>query len=303
MTPTTALVLETDNLVAIDAHAEAVVSGLERLLVRLSGATLQADELLVAHEGIGPRDQARLTRAAGRAVRFVEVPPGTGYYEAKNRGFAASTAQVVVFGDADCWPEPGWLEALARPFADPAVLVVAGRTTYAASPLGDALTVVDFQPVASPLGRGCVRHFLANNVAFRREVFEARPFEPRANLHRGACGVLALRLHRERIPIHDAPDALTTHRTPEGAAELVDRRMKRGSDLAALAPEIARTHLPAALAWVGQLGPVSPMVLLGGRLVTAATALARRPRRGRARVASLALAVTALDACGALTRR
>jgi hypothetical protein len=189
------------------------------------------------------------------------------------------------------------------------VHVVAGRTVYAPSALGDALTAIDFEPVRSPLGRGCVRHFLANNVAFRRGVFAGRLFEPRADLHRGACGVLALRLHRERIPIHLAPDALTTHRTPEGTAELVDRRMKRGSDLARLAPDIARTHLPPSLAWIGALGPVSLMVLLGGRLVTTAAALARRGRRPlpsratAARVASIALAVTALDAWGALAVR
>jgi glycosyltransferase involved in cell wall biosynthesis len=310
--PSTALVLETDNLVAIDAQAEAVVSGLERLLVRLADTSTprsQADEVIVTHEGLVPRDQARLVRAAGRPLRFVEVPEGGGYYDAKNRGFAATTAEVVAFGDGDCWPEPRWLEALIQPFVDPEVGVVAGRTVYAPSALGDALTAIDFEPVPSPLGRGCVRHFLANNVAFRRDVFASRLFEPRADLHRGACGVLALRLHRERVRILLAPDALTTHRTPHGTAELVDRRMKRGSDLARLAPDIARTHLPPSLAWIGALGPVSPMVLLGGRLVTAAAALARRRRRHAssqaptATIASIALAVTALDAWGALASR
>jgi hypothetical protein len=312
VTPSTALVLETDNLVAIDAHTETVVAGLERLLLRLAETSTprsQADEVIVTHEGLLARDQARLVRAAGRALRFVEVPEGAGYYEAKNRGFMATTAEVVAFGDGDCWPGPRWLEALVQPFVDPDVRVVAGRTVYAPSPLGDALTVIDFEPVPSPLGRGCVRHFLANNVAFRRDIFAARLFEPRADLHRGACGVLALRLHRERIPIHLASEALTIHRTPEGTAELVDRRMKRGSDLARLAPDIARTHLPPSLAWLGALGPVSPMVLLSGRLVTAAVALVRQ-RRTRlpsraptATIASIALAVTALDAWGALGGR
>lgn len=312
MRPSNALVLETDNLVAIDAHAEAVVAGLERLLVRLAETSTprsQADEVIVTHEGLVVRDQARLVRAAGRALRFVEVPAGAGYYEAKNRGFAATTAEVVAFGDGDCWPEPRWLEALLQPFVDPEVRVVAGRTVYTASALGDALTAIDFEPVRSPLGRGCVRHFLANNVAFRREVFASHLFARREDLHRGACGVLAMRLHGERIPIHLAPDALTTHRTPEGTAELVDRRMKRGSDLARLAPDIARTHLPPSLAWIGALGPLSPMVLLGGRLVTAAAALARRRRLHLpshapiATIASIALAVTALDAWGALASR
>jgi hypothetical protein len=302
VTLTTALVLETDNLLAIESRSEVIVAGLAELLSRLAAGVLplaRLDEVVLVHEGLEPRDQATLSRAAGRPLSFVEIACGGGYYAAKNAGFAATTADVVAFGDADCQPSDVWLHALLAPMRDGDARVVAGRTAYEASLLGDALTAIDFQPIASPLGRGFVRHFFANNVAFRREVFAARPFELRADLHRGACGVLALQLHRDRIPIHHAPDALTVHRTPEGL-ELVERRMKRGGDLARLAPEIARAHLPAALAWVGRLGPVSPLVLLSGRLVVAAASLARLRRPGAVARASLALGITAIDAWGAL---
>ncbi len=303
MTPTTALVLETDNLLAIETRSEAVVAGLGQLLSRLAAGALplaRLDEVVLVHEGLSLRDQATLSRAAGRSLRFVEVPRGRGYYAAKNAGFAATTADVVAFGDADCRPGDLWLHALLAPMrARCDVQVVAGQTVYEPSLLGDALTAIDFQPIASPLGRGCVRHFLANNVAFRREVFAARPFELRADLHRGACGVLALRLYRDGIPIHHAPDALTFHRTPEGL-ELVERRMKRGGDLARLAPEIARAHLPAAVAWIGRLGPLAPLVLLAGRLAVATGSIARHGGPGALARASLALGLTAIDACGAL---
>ncbi len=303
MRPTSALVLESDNLLAIDPRTDAVVAGLAELLSCLAAGVLplaQLDEVVLVHEGLQLRDQATLSRAAGRPLCFVEAPRGSGYYAAKNAGFAATTADVVAFGDADCRPSDAWLHALLAPMrARGDVQVVAGRTTYASSLLGDALTAIDFQPIASPLGAGCVRHFFANNVAFRREVFARHRFELRADLHRGACGVLALQLHRDRVPIHHAPDALTVHRTPSGL-ELIERRMKRGGDLARLAPEIARAHLPARLAWVGQLGPVSPLVLLGGRLVVAAGSIARLGSHGAMARASLALGLTAIDACGAL---
>ena len=303
MSPTTALVLETDNLLAIESRADAVVASLGELLSRLACGTLpltRLDEVVLVHEGLEPRDQASLARAAGRSLRLVEVPRGSGYYAAKNAGFAATTADVVAFADADCRPSDRWLEALLEPLrAREDVRVVAGRTVYESSPLGDALTAIDFQPIASPLGPGCVRHFFANNVAFRREVFAARRFELRADLHRGACGVLALQLHRDGTPIHHAPDALTVHRTP-GGLELVERRMKRGADLGRLAADIAKAHLPPALAWVGRLGPISPLVLLAGRLVVAAGSIARLSGPGTAARASLALGLTAIDACGAL---
>jgi hypothetical protein len=229
MSATTALVLESDNLVAIDAREESVVAQLERLLDRLAVGSLplaRLDEVVLAHRGLDGRDQARLARAARRALRFVD---GGGYYESKNRGFSATTADIVAFGDGDCWPSERWLEELFAPFArEDSACVVAGRTVYEPGWLGGALTAVDFTPMASPLGAGCVRHFLANNVAFRRAVFAAHPFEPRADLHRGSCGVLALRLHREGVPIRYAPGALTVHRTPSLPRELVQRRSSEG---------------------------------------------------------------------------
>jgi len=42
----------------------------------------------------------RARRGAGAPIRFVLLPPDTGYYDAKNLGFDATTADVVVFGDA-----------------------------------------------------------------------------------------------------------------------------------------------------------------------------------------------------------
>jgi hypothetical protein len=300
--PTRALVLETENLVALGAVDEAVTASMERLLAELARGDLplgELDEVVLTHEGLEPRALARLTRAAGRPVRYVEVPRGCGYYESKNHGFDATSADVVAFGDADCWPDRGWLAALFAPFVRAGdVCVVAGRTAYARGPLGDVLTAIDFRPIASPLGAGCVRHFLANNVAFRRDVFAARRYSSRADLHRGACGVLALRLHEEAIAIHLAPGAQTTHRTPEGPRELIARRIHRGSDLATLAPDVARAHLPAQLRWVGGMRRAAPMAMLGGRLVLALPELAR-PRRGAVTRTALALGITAIDAFGA----
>jgi hypothetical protein len=301
--PTRALVLETENLVALGALDEAVTASMELLLAELARGELplaDLEEVVLTHEGLEPRALARLTRAAGRPVRFVEVPRGCGYYEAKNRGFDATSADVVAFGDADCWPDAGWLAALFALFAGGSeVRVVAGRTSYARGALGDALTAIDFRPIASPLRAGCVRHFLANNVAFRRDVFAARRYASRPDLHRGACGVLALRLHEEAIAIHLAADAHTTHRTPDGPRELFARRLHRGSDMATLAPEVARAHLPARFRWVGRMRRAAPMAMLGGRLVLALPVLAR-PRRGAVARAAIAVGITAIDALGAV---
>jgi hypothetical protein len=271
-----ALVLETNNLRGGGADAGASARSLTRLLDHLAGSLGQVDEVVVTHDGWSPDQQQALQRAAGRALTFVEIAPETDYYEAKNRGFDATTAPLVAFGDADCWPDERWLAALLAPFADPAVQVVAGRTTYRDDTLGAALTAVDFLYFPSPLGRGCVRNFYANNVAFRREIFAQRRYPRRDSVYRGHCQLLGLRLLRDGIAVRFAPEAHTVHRLPDSRRELLRLRWLRGSDAAELTPAFAQSALPRGLSWLGRAGPLSVTAVLGARFGCGVWALGRR---------------------------
>ncbi len=48
-------------------------------------------------------------------------------YAARNLGIRLATGEILVFTDADCRPEPNWLENLIQPFEDLAVGLVAGE--------------------------------------------------------------------------------------------------------------------------------------------------------------------------------
>ena len=178
MKRTCALVLETNNLSGGAANAEQIALALERLLLQLQHQTRplsSIEEVVITHEGFTDSHQQRLSAAAERALRFVTIPHADGYYAAKNRGFEATQAEIVAFGDGDCWPEATWLERLLQPFeaeGPDGPHVVAGRTTYRGDLLGTAATTIDFLYFKSPLGKGCTRNFYANNVAFDRTVFE-----------------------------------------------------------------------------------------------------------------------------------
>lgn len=50
-------------------------------------------------------------------------------YAARNTGIRAATAEIVAFTDADCRPQPQWLELLVQPFVDIDVAIVAGEVT------------------------------------------------------------------------------------------------------------------------------------------------------------------------------
>src|SRR5688572_12079954 len=98
----TAVVFETNNLST--GSADAVVAGLERLFRHLGPELAAVDDVVVTHGGLDEVEQHRVSAAAGRAVKFVQLPLGAGYYAAKNAGLAATPARFVAFADSDCWP-------------------------------------------------------------------------------------------------------------------------------------------------------------------------------------------------------
>ena len=48
-------------------------------------------------------------------------------YAARNQGMRAAQGEILAFTDADCQPQPNWLEELVIPFLDPTVGAVAGE--------------------------------------------------------------------------------------------------------------------------------------------------------------------------------
>jgi hypothetical protein len=310
--PTTALVLETNNLRGGRCDPATIERSLARLLMRLRAQTrplASLDEVIVVHDGLAAAARARLEATAGRGLTFVRLDAEDDYYAAKDAGFAATRAAVVAFADADCWPDPDWLGALLEPFArDAAVAAVAGLTSYRPDMFGAAATAIDFMYFGSPLAAparsagsrrseknnsrtprlwrgataaGCVRNFYANNVAFRREVLA----DDRLGLalgfgahgfYRGSCQVLGLALQARGVAIHFAPRAHTVHRLPDSIADLVRLRLLRGADSVELAPHLADAYLPARARRLGRLGPLSGLAVLAARWGCSLLALHRQ---------------------------
>lgn len=305
--PTAALVLEMNNLRS--GSIEESVGSLERLLHHLQAQTRPLSslaEFVITHDGLPAADLERLEHAAGRSVRFVGLQGEDGYYTAKNRGFEATQAEVVAFGDADCWPAPRWLELLLAPFeTDEGTQVVAGRTTYREDLLGAAATTIDFMYFDSPLGEGCTRNFYANNVAFRREVFARYAYLPEQHIYRGHCQVLGLRLQAAGVPVRFVPEARTTHRFPDSLRDFARLRLLRGADAHELTPHLARAYLPPRLQWLGDVRPAASMAVLAARLGMSLRALNHQdlpPVKGVKRAACVGAIVglSLVDAAGAL---
>ncbi|WP_213952730.1 MULTISPECIES: glycosyltransferase family 2 protein [unclassified Variovorax] len=309
----TALVLETNNL-HDGPGMELVSSSLQRLILLLGQQTLPLTSLaqvVITHDGLPPHICKSIERLAQRPIDFVAIDPYTGYYDAKNVGFDMTDAALcdyVAFADADCLPAADWLERLLEPLDGPeGPSVVAGRTSYDTSLTGIALTTLDFMYFPSPLRQGGTRNFYANNVVFRRDVFERYSYQVLDGVYRAQCEVLGLRLQAAGVPVCYEARAHTQHRLPGTRRDWFKLRWLRGQDSRGLTPLLVETCVPAPLQWLARSGPIGTLCVQASRMVFSLRAINHQdlPRVRGLRwlgTALLVMAYSAVDMAGGLFR-
>jgi GT2 family glycosyltransferase len=89
---------------------------LARTLPGLAGELAQGDEVIVVDNGskVSPRD---VVAEHLPAATVIEMGRNAGFTAATNRGAAASSGDLVLMLNPDAMPEPGFGEAIRRPFA------------------------------------------------------------------------------------------------------------------------------------------------------------------------------------------
>ncbi len=96
-------------------------------------------------------DDASATPVSAAGATVIRRVVNGGPAAARNTGLAAVTTPLVAFVDADCRPEPGWLDAVLAHFADDRVAAVAPRVT---SPEDGGSVLARYDAVRSPLDLG-----------------------------------------------------------------------------------------------------------------------------------------------------
>lgn len=134
------------------------------------GAELaRADELVVVDSASVSADVGQAAEAAGATLHRALEP---GLSRARNMGWRAAHAELLLFTDDDCRPLPGWRSAAVAAFADPAVgavwgTVVADRDSPIPLSVGlDDLAELDADADLSRAGHGAC-------MAFRRTALES----------------------------------------------------------------------------------------------------------------------------------
>jgi glycosyltransferase involved in cell wall biosynthesis len=137
-------------------------------LAGLGAQRRAADEVIVVDDGSA--DATAAIAEASPVVTRVVRTDGAGPGAARNAGAAVATGDVLAFTDADCVPQPGWLEAALGALQD--ADLVQGRTT---PPPGEAVGPFDRSLwVLAPWGL-----FETANLVVRRALFaRLGGFEP-----------------------------------------------------------------------------------------------------------------------------
>jgi glycosyltransferase involved in cell wall biosynthesis len=222
------IAIETANLARADLdNLEACLESLERQDLPVA----DAEQVLLLNSGeVEPEIVGRLRRR----YAFFEVetvPPGTSYTQMKVIGTERTSGDVVVWADADCRYEPGWLRSLLTLFESSDVEAVRGETTMEITgpwTLANALSFVfprfsdDGEPVPVP-------YYHANNAAFRRSLLERVPLVANDGMYRSHFILHSARMREEGVVIWRQPRARALH-APFRPKELVRRIFQVGGD-------------------------------------------------------------------------
>ena len=222
------------------------------------------------------------------ADHTLRIDTSTGAYAARNRGLSVAHGEVVAITDADCRPQPGWLEAMVTALATADLAAGDIRITMGADP-GLAERIDAARNLDQ---RSYVRHGFAAfaNFAVRRAVIdEVGPFNERllSNGDREFC----MRATEAGFRLEYVPEATVEHDALRGPRQLAARsfRLGRGRAQTVVAGNgparrrrrnwlSPRSYLPGGAEDVAAYALVGVPLVAGYAWGAAETRLARNPR-------------------------
>lgn len=237
--PLITLVIEWENAIdSVDDWTDKAILALERELRAVAGAMQGKPRIMYLFDHtLVPSDAIEkvLNRVAPRIFEMADVEfvptPGLSYYKLKNFGIARSATELTVMLDSDAAPQPGWLENLLKPFANPEIMVVGGQTVLGYESLLDKTMALSWVfNLAHEREKTLRRQKIhVNNCAVRTDFFRAHPF-PDLPAFKVQCVFWLRGLVAEGHKFLRTPDAMVIHAPHPGVKFLVWRAWVGGMD-------------------------------------------------------------------------
>jgi hypothetical protein len=237
--PPVTIVIEWENALDVsDKWTRAAMSALQEELVSVAPKMQEKPKVtyIFDRNAVGLETIERAIEIAAPKMRDVadlEIVPTEGltYYKLKNFGIGRARTEISVMLDSDAAPQPGWLEGLIKPFADPEIVAVGGFTV---------LGYDDFLSRTFALGwifnlrderdKTLRRHKIhANNCAVRTTFFREHPF-PDLPAFKKQCGFWLRDLSAGGFKFVRTADAMTVHAPHPGYRFLAWRAWTMGMD-------------------------------------------------------------------------
>ena len=196
-------------------------------LAAIAAQTYPADRLEVLVVDNGSTDETP-DAVGGFPFATLLHEPQPGSYSARNRGLASARGYYVAFTDADCVPDPTWIErTVAAAETRPNAGVIAGRIELMVANGYPATACAKFEQLfafqqATNVERG---HAATANWLSRRDlVTRLSGFDSR--LRSGGDFLLAKRILAAGYRLHYAQDAVVRHPTRADLGDLI-RKYRR----------------------------------------------------------------------------
>jgi hypothetical protein len=237
--PPVTLVIEWENAIDVeDAWTHTAMAALDREIARVGNRIAARPRIVYLFDSRvvspGTIEQALDKVAPGLRDRAdVEIlpTPGLTYYKLKNFGIAQATTDIAVMLDSDAAPQPGWLEHLLEPFADPDIMVVGGFTVLGTNDFLSRTMALSWVFNLSDEREKTRRRqkIHVNNCAVRTAFFRDHPF-PDLPTFKKQCVFWLRGLSNEGFAFTRAPDAMAIHAPHPGMKFLIWRAWTGGMD-------------------------------------------------------------------------
>jgi glycosyltransferase involved in cell wall biosynthesis len=184
-------------------------------------------EIIVVDDG-STDETAPAAREAG--ADRVLVLPHRGPAVARNAGVEATSAEIILFTDADCEPSPEWLERMVASFSDPQVMGTKGTYRTRQRALTARLVQLEFEIRYERMACLPRVDFVdAYAAAYRRNLLlQHRGFDPIYPIPSAEDVDLSFRLARAGHHLVFVPGAWVWHRHPDSLRAYLARKGRYG---------------------------------------------------------------------------